>query len=131
MAFFLLDFLICCLHTHFEVLLTTIIIKASTIVISKQTITHQLSSIRSGERQPITNFIKNEIGSKIVSDTLKASFNDITCTRKSMMVVTAITIVLNHILKGAYADRSKPNRRLTAIKIPPIESIVDFIFVQY
>ena len=81
MAFFLLDFLICCLHTHFEVLLTTIIIKASTIVISKQTITHQLSSIRSGERQPITNFIKNEIGSKIVSDTLKASFNDITCTR--------------------------------------------------
>ena len=48
-----------------------------------------------------------------------------------MMVVTAITIVLNHILKGAYADRSKPNRRLTAIKIPQTESIADFTLGQY
>lgn len=99
-------------------------------MIIKQIIIHQLSSIRSEERHPITNFTKHDIGSKIVSDTLKASFNDITCIRKSMMVVNAITIVLNHILKGAYADRSKPKNRLATTKIPPIESIVDFIFIQ-
>lgn len=119
-----------CCHKHLEVLETTIIIKISAIVKSKQTITHQLSSIRSGDKHPNISFIKHEIGSKMVSETLKASFSIITCTRKSMTVDTAITIVLNHILNEPYADRSIPKKRLTAIKIPPIESIVDFIFVQ-
>lgn len=91
---------------------------------------HQLSSIRSGEKQPKTNFIKHEIGSKMVSDTLNASFNLSVCTRNSKIVVIAIIIVLNHILNVPYADRSKPNKRLAAIKTPPIESIVDFIFIK-
>lgn len=123
-------FIFYCCHKHFEVLLKIIIIKISAIVPITHTTIHQLSSIRSGDIQPNISFIKHEIGSKMVSETLKASFSIITCTRKSMTVDTAITIVLNHILNEPYADRSIPKKRLTAIKIPPIESIVDFIFVQ-
>ena len=95
-----------------------------------QTMTHQLSSSRSGEMQPNTNFIKHEIGNKIVSDTLNASFNEFACTRKSIMVVIAIIMVLNHILNMPYADKSMPNKTFVTIKIPPIDSIVDFILLD-
>lgn len=123
--------LLCCTNQiFFDTLLTTNIIIISKIARSTQQITHQLSSKCSGDTNPSNSLTTPVIGSKMVNDTLNASFNVIVCTRKSKMVVIAIMIVLNHILNELYADISKPNRRLVTIKMPPIESIVDFIFIQ-